>query len=132
MNIDSHVHVWDLDRAEYSWLGPEPSPLNRTIAFGEIAPTLTELGVDGVVLVQAADNAEDTQLMLDTAAEHPEVVAVVAWAPLDRPDELEARLEAWGSHGLIRGIRNLFHTRPAEWATSPAVDAGIAAVATAT
>ena len=58
MNIDAHLHVWDLERAEYSWLGPDLSPIDRTIAFDEIASDARRgRQVDGVVLVQAADNA---------------------------------------------------------------------------
>ncbi|MEO8263407.1 MAG: amidohydrolase family protein [Pseudolysinimonas sp.] len=131
MNVDAHLHVWDPERAEYSWLGPELSPIDRAVPFDEIAPTLARLGVDGVVLVQAADNAADTRLMLDTAAVHPEVVGVVAWVPLDEPDVVPAQLEALRENRLVRGIRNLFHARPLEWATSPPVDRGIALVAAA-
>jgi L-fuconolactonase len=131
MSIDAHLHVWDPARAEYSWLGPELSPIDRAVAFDEIAPTLDDLGVDGVVLVQAADNSADTQLMLDTAALHPQVVGVVAWVPLDEPDSLPSRLDTLRANPLVCGIRNLFHARPREWATSPSVDRGIGQVAAA-
>lgn len=131
MNIDAHLHVWDPERAEYSWLGPDLSPIDRTVGFGEIASTLASLEVDGVVLVQAADNLADTQVMLDTAARHPQVVGVVAWAPLDEPDRLAAQLDILRAEPLVCGIRNLFHAHPREWATSPSVDRGIGRVAAA-
>lgn len=130
MNIDAHLHIWDPGRAEYTWMDEDWS-LTRAVGFAEVAPTLAELGVEGVVLVEAADNAEDTTLMLDAALVHPEVVAVVAWAPLDRPDELPARLEELRATPIVTGVRNLFHTHPIEWATSPEVDRGIGLVAEA-
>jgi L-fuconolactonase len=126
MILDSHLHIWDPGRAEYAWLGPEIAAVNRSIGFPEIAPTLAELGVDGVVLVQAADNAEDTALMLEAAEAHDEIVGVVAWAPLDDPRALEGRLEELTAMPVVRGVRNLFHARPREWAVSPAVDQGLA------
>lgn len=129
MIIDAHQHIWNLDAAEYPWLGPALAPINRTLGFADLAPTLAANGVAGSVLVQAADNAEDTEVMLDAARRHPQVVAVVAWAPLDRPHELPARLEYLRGTPVVRGVRNLFHARPREWATSPAVDAGLGLLA---
>lgn len=129
MIIDAHRHIWDLERADYPWLGPELGAINRTMTFDELAPTLAARAITGSVLVQAADNAADTEVMLDAARQHPEIVAVVAWAPLDDPERLPARLEQLAAHPVVRGIRNLFHTRPREWATSPAVDRGLGLLA---
>lgn len=131
MTIDAHLHIWDPRRAEYDWLGPDLAPIDGAVGFAEIAPTLAELDVTGVVLVQAADNAEDSQLMLDAAEEFDQVVAVVAWAPLDGGDDLIARLDTLRARPVVRGIRNLFHVRPREWTTSPAVDEGFARVSAA-
>jgi L-fuconolactonase len=129
--IDAHQHVWDLDRADYPWLGPGMGDLHRTVTFEELAPTLGRLGVDGTVLVQAADNAEDTRLMLDVAARHPEVVGVVAWAPLDRPDELPDHLAALRRSPLVVGVRVLIHEREPDWLAQPHVDRGLAELARA-
>lgn len=131
MIIDAHQHIWDLERADYPWLGPGLGAINRTMEFEELAPTLEAHGIAGSVLVQAADNAEDTDLMLDAASRHPQIIAVVAWAPLDRPEELPARLEYLAATPVVRGIRNLFHARPREWATSPPVDRSLGLVAEA-
>jgi L-fuconolactonase len=129
--IDSHVHIWDLSRAEYDWLGPGLAPINRTLLLDDLAQDLDSHDVGGVVLVQAADNADDTALMLDAAASDPRVVAVVGWAPLDQPGVLPGRLDHLASAPVVRGIRNLFHARPREWATSAPVDEGIGIVAAA-
>ena len=112
MIIDAHQHVWDLERARYDWLGPEHGPIFRTVTEDEVLPELRACGVDGVVLVQAADNAEDTALMLATAASHPEVVGVVAYLPLEDPAATGARLPVLADDPLVVGIRNLIHDRP--------------------
>jgi L-fuconolactonase len=112
MIIDAHQHVWDLDRARYDWLSAAHGPIFRTVTEVEVLPELRACGVDGVVLVQAADNAEDTALMLETATSHPEVVAVVAYLPLEDPAETAARLPALADDPLVVGIRNLIHDRP--------------------
>ncbi|WP_349897517.1 amidohydrolase family protein [Parafrigoribacterium soli] len=114
--LDTHQHVWDLSRAEYSWLGPDAGELNRTIAFDELKPSLKRAGIHGTVLVESADNAEDTDLMFDTAAHNPEVVAIVAFVPLDRPAEAAVALERLRESTLTVGIRNLIHNQAdPEW-----------------
>jgi L-fuconolactonase len=124
--IDSHQHVWDPARADYDWLGPDLAPINRTMEFAELRPSLTRAGINGTVLVQSADNEEDTALMLDVAARNPEVVAVVAYVPLARPAEVRARLEQYRENSLIVGVRNLIHNIPdPAWLLRPDVDEGL-------
>lgn len=121
--IDAHQHVWDLARSRYDWLDSDMAPIDRTIEIEELLPSLGRAGVDGTVLVQSADSYEDTELMLDVAAAHPVVVAVVAYVPLDRPAEVAERVGALRSNDLIVGVRNLIHTLPdPEWLLRPDVD----------
>jgi L-fuconolactonase len=121
--IDAHQHVWDPTRATYDWLTSDLAPIDMTMTFDELKPQLAAAGVDATVLVQSADNDEDTQLMLDVAASNPEIVAVVAFAPLERPAEVAAHLGRFRSDDLIVGIRNLIHNIPdPEWLLRPEVD----------
>ena len=128
MIVDAHVHIWDLERATYPWLGPGMAPLDRTIDFDEVAPVLRERGIGGAVLVQASDNAADTRVMLDVAAGHPQVLGVVAWSPLDEADTLRADLERFAELPVV-GIRNLVHERPREWLDRAAVREGLEVLA---
>ncbi len=56
--IDAHLHVWDLERADYPWLGPHLAPIDVSFGIDDVRAELRSRRVDGVVLVQAADNAE--------------------------------------------------------------------------
>lgn len=69
--IDAHQHVWDPARADYPWLGSALAPINRTMTFEELRPSLAAAGVDGTVLVQSADNPEDTALIRRTGLRSP-------------------------------------------------------------
>lgn len=111
MIIDAHQHIWDLDRVRYDWLGPEAGPIFRTFTQEDANAELKEAGVDGSVLVQAADNAEDTEFMLEAARDHREVVAVVGYLPLEHPDRVAAGIERLAGDPLLVGIRNLIHDR---------------------
>ena len=66
-------------------------------------------GITATVLVQAADTYEDTFYMLSVAAACPSCAGVVAWAPLDRPDEAQAAVDLYSVSPLVRGIRVLNH-----------------------
>ncbi|WP_308466470.1 amidohydrolase family protein [Rathayibacter soli] len=124
--IDAHQHVWDPGRARYDWLTAELAPINRAIDFDELRPSLRRAGVQATVLVQAADNNDDTELMLATAAANPGVVAIVAYVPLDRPAEAATRLQELRRNPLVAGVRNLIHDIPdPDWLLRPDVDEGL-------
>ena len=129
MTIDAHVHVWDLDRARYPWLGEGMGSLFRSVGFDEVAPALSERGITGAILVQASDEAADTEVMLSAAAAHPEILGVVAYSPIDQPDQLHDDLERFATVPRVVGIRNLVHEHPRDWLRRPQVDEGLTLLA---
>ena len=95
MRIDAHVHFWDPARGDYGWLGSHLPVLNRRFAPAELYPLLIEHGVDGVVLVQAAPTAAETDYLLELAAESW-ISAVVGWIDLDSERAAEEAVRrAW-------------------------------------
>jgi L-fuconolactonase len=132
MIIDAHQHVWDLTRSPYAWLGPQVPEWNRTFTFEELQPHLTRNGVDATVLVQSDDHDGDTEYMRETADNHPEVVAIVAYAPLDRPADAAARLATLRADPRVVGVRNLIHDLPdPDHILRPEVDEGLGLLAAA-
>ena len=129
MIIDAHVHVWDLERAEYPWMDAGLGDLHRTIGFDEILPTLQREGIQGAVLVQASDEAADTEVMRSAAARHPEILGIVAWSPLDEPARFASDLERFADDPVVVGVRNLVHEHPAAWLDRPEVEQGFAELA---
>ena len=124
--IDAHQHVWNLSRAEYPWLDAGMAPIDRTMELSEIEPAMREAGVGATVLVQAADNEADTANMLRVADEHPQVVGVVAWVPLDEPDRAAIALDGLRGDDRVVGVRALIHTyADPEWILRPEVDEGL-------
>ena len=86
--VDAHQHVWDPRGAEYPWLTPELRELEpRLRRWLTSEPISTGSASTATVLVQAADNLEDTANMLREAAGSSTVAGVVAWVPLERPHE---------------------------------------------
>ncbi|WJL97014.1 amidohydrolase family protein [Microbacterium sp. ET2] len=120
--IDAHQHVWDPARADYDWLGSAMAPIDRAMTFDDLGPELRAAGVDFTVQVQSADNPEDTVLMRESAAQHPEVVGIVGFAPLDDPAGTAATIDSWMGDSLLVGVRNLIHNKTdPDWLLRPEV-----------
>jgi L-fuconolactonase len=73
--------------------------------------------------VQAANNFEDTDWMLENAASTNWIKGVVGWLPLQNPDATNKSLqEKYLSNTNFKGVRHLIHDEPdAKWLLQPAV-----------
>ncbi|ANJ26024.1 amidohydrolase family protein [Agromyces aureus] len=130
--IDAHQHVWDLERAVYAWLTPEAGVLHRTIELDEVLPEFAVAGVTGTVLVQSADNDDDTDHMFEVAAREPLVQGIVGYVPLHEPARAAERLADLQRRPRFCGVRNLIHDRPdAHWLRRPDVDESLGLLAAA-
>ena len=115
--IDTHVHIWDFDKADYDWLNGNTSILNRNYAIDELSDVRKDAGVSRAILVQAANNFNDTDWMLDVAANTDWIDGVVGWLPLSNPEITHEKLEKkYLGNQLFRGVRHLIHDEPdARW-----------------
>ena len=121
--IDAHIHAWNLDKAHYSWLERNTSILNRTYAIEEIETERKQSGITAGILVQAANNTQDTDWMLQVAAEHEWIKGVVGWLPLTDPVKTIQLLEdKYSNESYFKGVRHLIHDeRDPKWLLQPAV-----------
>ncbi|OQA45344.1 MAG: Amidohydrolase [Chloroflexi bacterium ADurb.Bin325] len=109
MIVDTHQHLWDLERVAYPWLTPDFGPIARTCTAAELEPQLAPAGVSRTVLVQSANSYADTEYMFEQAAIYPWMAGVVGWVPLLYPDVAGRMLERFAANLLFRGIRHLIH-----------------------
>lgn len=107
--IDTHVHIWDFEQAEYTWLEGDTSILNRTYSIEELAAARTKTTVTGGILVQAANNFEDTDWMLQVAAKTDWIKAVVGWVPLLNPNATAKAVDKYSANPYFKGVRHLIH-----------------------
>ncbi len=116
--VDSHVHYWRVSRGDYAWMTPD-LPIHRDFLPPDGAPLFDAAGIDGIVLVQAADTEAETQFMLSLAKEDPRVRGVVGWADMEAPDAPD-RLAALAADPLLRGIRPMWQDIPEDsWFLHP-------------
>jgi L-fuconolactonase len=111
--IDTHVHIWNFDKAEYEWLKNDTSILHRNYAIEDLEAGRQKAGITAAVLVQAANNREDTAWMLDTAARTNWIKGVVGWLPLLQPEATgRALADTYAAHPYFKGMRHLVHDEP--------------------
>jgi len=121
--IDTHVHIWDLEKVQYPWLQGDNSILNRTWRIEEVENDRREAGVIAGVLVQASGNIEDTELMLDTAHKTDWICGIVGWLPLMDANATQQLLEErFLKEKYFKGVRHHVHVeKDPKWLLQPTV-----------
>src|ERR1700722_4318460 len=124
--LDSHLHLWDLAVRDQAWI-PAESPIRRSFDVRDLRSVLAGTPVDGVILVQVINDADETADFIDCARTVDLVRGVVGWADLTSPD-FAATLSALTSTGFLLGIRHqaLAEADPAGWLRSPGVQRSLA------
>jgi L-fuconolactonase len=110
--VDSHLHVWDLSRRGYDWLGPGHGVLYRSFTPDEAAAELAAAGIGSAVLVQADNSTADTDYLLAVADRFRFVAGVVGWVALDDTATAARQLDRYAHHARFRGVRHLVHIDP--------------------
>ncbi len=112
--IDAHHHLWDYNKAEYGWIGDDMAAIRRDFRPDLLAETLSEVGVDGSVVVQARQTLQETDRLLAVATDNSVIRGVVGWFPLAEPAVEEAisrRLEGPGG-SFLAGVRHVVQDEP--------------------
>ncbi|MBK8089805.1 MAG: amidohydrolase family protein [Chitinophagaceae bacterium] len=123
MIADTHIHIWDFNRADYAWLKNNTTILNRTYSIEELETERREMGISSGILVQAANNFEDTDWMLHVAENTDWIAGIVGWLPLTDPDAtLKALQRKYGKEKYFKGVRHLIHDEAdPKWLLQPEV-----------
>lgn len=121
--IDTHIHIWDLQQATYPWLEGDESILRHNYDLSQLEPERKKTNVVGGVLVQAAGNKEDTDLMMAAARQHDWIKGVVAWLPLTDTEAVSKLLKEEYLHNpYFKGVRHQVHDeKNTNWLLQPAV-----------
>ena len=103
------------------------SVLRRDYLPADLAPVLKQNGVNGCIAVQADQSETETRFLLDLAAQHHFIEAVVGWVDL-RAMDIDSRLEYWAQFGPLRGFRHILQGEKPGFMLEPAFLRGITAL----
>jgi len=111
--VDSHVHLYDIERFRYGWLENVPS-LKRTSLLGDFDRARGPVEVDKIVFAEVAIDPglhlEEADFIQDLADNDDRLAGMVAHAPLEKGSAVEDDLVALTKHRALRGIRRLIET----------------------
>lgn len=128
MRIDAHQHFWRIADRTGQWPPATLAAIHRDFMPDDLRPLLAEAGIDGTVLVQTMERAADTDFMLDLAADHPFVRAVVGWTDLGAADAADA-VARLARAPKLKGLRPMLQDIADDaWITNPALDPGVEAM----
>ena len=85
--------------------------LKRDFLADDLVQVTRACGVQGTVAVQARQMVQETQFLLDEAANRPLIRGVVGWVPLVDAD-VDSHLEQFSQDPLFRGVRHVLHDEP--------------------
>ena len=105
--IDSHVHIWDPTVLEYSWLEGELDRPYLPAEYQAGAPAAT-----GVIFVEAGAAGTTNEVAWAESLGWPELLGVVAHAPLEQGSGVVTDLAALREAGRTVGIRRLLQDEP--------------------
>ena len=109
MRIDSHQHFWVYNDDEYGWIPNDD--IKRDFLPSDLKPILDANDFDGSVAVQARQNEEETDWLLQLADENDIVKGVVGWIDL-RADNVSERIAHYKSHPKLSGFRHVVQDEP--------------------
>lgn len=108
MKIDSHQHYWHFNTQDYGWMGENMKAIKRDFLPSDLLPELESIGFDGSVAVQARQNLEETNWLLQLAGEYPHIKGVVGWLDL-QSGTVEAAIQKFAAHPKAVGVRHVIH-----------------------
>ena len=111
MRIDSHQHYWEPRRGDYDWMPKDNPILYRRYRPTDLEPNLERNGIDGTVVVQAAESIHETEYLLGIADASDSVLAVVGWVDFENPAD-RRQLERLSRHPKLAGVRPLIQDIP--------------------
>lgn len=128
--IDAHLHLWDPSRLDYDWLRYVPDIAGR---HGPEDWKAEATGVSRAVFVQTDCAPEQALEEADWVAglNHPalDILAVVAFAPLELGTGVQPHLDALVARPLVRGVRRSVQNEPAGFIAAAAHLDGLALTA---
>ena len=111
MLIDAHQHFWKYNPDEYSWINDDMSILKKDFLPDDLAKELKQINFDGSIVVQARQNLEETNWLLNLADAFKFIKGVVGWVDLCSP-EAENQLIELSENKKLVGVRHVVHDEP--------------------
>ena len=126
--VDAHVHFWDQSALRYPWLDGLPA-LDRAFLPASYASATSGIPIDSMILVEANclphQTLGEADFFEQVAAAHSRVAAIVAFASLTTPAELDRTLDALAERPRVKGVRHNIQGETSGFCTQPSFIEGV-------
>lgn len=121
---DTHVHLWDVENFNYSWLDDFPT-LNTTHDLSDYDAATGEADVETIVFVECTESFDDetsraeVEWVSSLAERDERIRGIVAHASLEKGEEARPHLEWLEEQPLVTGVRRILQDDPNEFCLQP-------------
>jgi L-fuconolactonase len=105
MHLDSHVHFWRYNAAEYGWIDATMTSIQRDFMPADALREMQPAGIGACVAIQVRQTLDETRWMLQLAEQYSFIAGVVGWVDL-KSDDVHAQVESV-LHPKLVGIRHI-------------------------
>jgi predicted TIM-barrel fold metal-dependent hydrolase len=120
--IDTHQHLWELDRFPYSWTTGD-AVLGRSFRMSDYQAAIAGLNVVGSVHVEADVDApyrlQETEWLAGLVAEPDNPLRGIVAGARPESEEFGQEVQALAAIPAVKGIRRILHVLPAGHGTQP-------------
>jgi L-fuconolactonase len=108
---DAHQHFWRYNKSDYPWIDQRMEILKRDFLPEDLAKEREPLGYTGTIAVQARQDYNENEFLLDLAEANDSILGVVGWVDL-QSQTVDEQLEKLSSEPKFCGVRHVIHDEP--------------------
>jgi predicted TIM-barrel fold metal-dependent hydrolase len=113
--IDTHQHLWDMDRFRFSWCAEIPQ-LNRSFRMPDYLAAIRGTGIEKSVHVEADVDQpymrEEARYILQLAESPDNPLSGVVACCRPEKEGFQEYLDQIAGHPALKGVRRVLHTQP--------------------
>ena len=113
--IDTHVHVWNLERFRYPWLD-DCACINRTFLLKDFDEARKNIEIEKMVFVQCeclpSQHLDELRWFQSMTDEDERIQGIVPWAPLEDGEKFASELEVISTDPRVKGFRRIIQFEP--------------------
>jgi len=114
MRIDAHQHFWKFDPVKDDWIDDTMLKIRKDFLPDDLYPHLNTSKIDGCIAVQADQSEQETEFLLNCAAENNFIKGVIGWLNLRDP-AIAQRIDYFSKNQLLKGLRHIVQAEKDDW-----------------
>lgn len=113
--IDTHVHLWDVQRLDYPWLNDVPA-IRKTFLIEDFQNASENFAINKMVFVQCECLPEqcllELEFVMEQARKDERIQGIVAYAPMEQGSNVTNLLDTYKQNPMIKGVRRMYDDNP--------------------